>query len=103
MRPHRVIRAAVDRPLAGASDRRRAVGPIGGLVGRSDPAALARLAAALGPGAQLLAAGQPAGSLIVDWDCCWLDDRPIRGLDDWAAPARGSDWRPWTGHSPWPG
>ena len=88
-RPPRVIQAPAGPPLGSDSARRRAVGPIGGLVGRADPAAFARLVEALGPGAKVLGAGPSAGGLIVDWDCCWLDGRPLRGLPDWDAAAGG--------------
>jgi asparagine synthase (glutamine-hydrolysing) len=59
------------------------VGRIGGLVGWAAPLARERLAAALGPGGQLLGTSAPGG-FIADWDCCWNDGRPIERLDEWA-------------------
>lgn len=77
-----VIQAAVGAPLGTDMPRRRPVGRIGGLVGFADPvAATARLAAALGPGAQLLDADRQR--LVADFDSCWLDDAPITGFAHW--------------------
>lgn len=80
----RVIQAECAGPLT--SGRARAVGRIGGFVGREDRAALARLGQKLGSDAQLLS--PPSTNLVVDWDACWLDDRPIERLDQWLSVLR---------------
>jgi hypothetical protein len=64
-----------------ADVRQRPVGRIGGLVGCDDPLARGRLAAALGPGGQLLDTATP-GRLVADWDCCWTGDQRIDRLED---------------------
>jgi len=49
-----------------------------------EPAALVRLARALGPGAQLLPdGGAPASAVVADWDACWIDGGPIRDFHHW--------------------
>jgi asparagine synthase (glutamine-hydrolysing) len=68
--------SALDRDAV----RRRPVGRIGGLVGLDDPAALATLLGALGPGGQVLAT---TGDLVVDWDCCWCAGERIADLQRW--------------------
>jgi asparagine synthase (glutamine-hydrolysing) len=83
--PHPVIQAAPGPPFGSTGGRRRPVGPIGGLVGWADADARSRLATALGPGAQVLSDDLP---LVVDHDACWLDDAPVRGLDDWLGVLR---------------
>lgn len=75
--PHRVIQATPGPPFDSVQGRRRPIGAIGGLVGRDDPAAQARLVSALGPGAHVFAGDV---TLAVDHDACWLDERPVT---DW--------------------
>src|SRR5712692_8383758 len=53
-RSYSVIRAEGKLPLGTDAVRHRGVGRIGGLVGYADPAALSRLAHALGADAQIL-------------------------------------------------
>src|SRR5262245_48140737 len=79
---HRVVQAALGPPLEKFDGRRRPVGRIGGLAGRTDPDAVARLTQALEPGPQILEESQPGG-LVADWDCCWLDGRPVRDFSHW--------------------
>src|SRR5258708_14559627 len=90
-RSHRVIRAEGKVPLGTGVLRHRGVGRIGGLVGYADPAALSRLAHALGADAQILW-DQAKGfeqRLVVDWDCCWFDGKQVSGLDQWYALLSG--------------
>ena len=79
---HRVVPAAPGPPLGSEGSRRRPVGRIGGVTGASDPGVEAALARALGPGAQILAAGAD-GALVVDWDACWVDGGPVDALSQW--------------------
>ncbi len=87
---HAVIQAAPGPLLGSERARRRPVGRIGGLIGPSDPEALARLARALGAGARVLSARDRSvedGSLVADWDGCWVDGHPVRDLDQWQSLA----------------
>jgi asparagine synthase (glutamine-hydrolysing) len=45
------------------------------------------MARSLGPGAQVLVAGQPGPALVADWDACWLDGRRLEELSQWSALA----------------
>lgn len=38
----------------------------------------------LGPGAQVLSPAQ-GSALVVDWDACWLDGKPLKELSQWRA------------------
>ncbi len=79
---HRVIQASVGAPLGTGTSRQRPVGRIGGVVCVADSSAASnRLAAALGPGAQLL--NSDTCRLVVDYDCCWRDGRLIYSEDQW--------------------
>jgi asparagine synthase (glutamine-hydrolysing) len=55
------------------------------VLGPPNPTAIAQLAQALGPGAQVVGIGPPSVDLAADWDCCWLAGRRIDSLDDWRA------------------
>jgi asparagine synthase (glutamine-hydrolysing) len=75
-----IVRVEPGPPFSSAQSRQRAVGRIGGIVGLGDQQhALARLARALGPMAQPLA----EAGIAIDWDSCWLDDKPMLDLDRW--------------------
>jgi asparagine synthase (glutamine-hydrolysing) len=79
-----IVRARLESPLGTHPSRQRPVGRIGGLIGDSNPAALALLARALGPGAQLL-----TDDLVVDWDCSTIDGRFISDLGCWRSIMTG--------------
>lgn len=76
---HPTIRARSGPPLGEAATRLRPVGRIGGVVGAADRIARSRLAAALGPGAQVLSAS--GADLAADYDGCFLDGRSLRSPD----------------------
>jgi asparagine synthase (glutamine-hydrolysing) len=77
---HPVIGAVPGPPLGTDPVRWRRAGRIGGMVGVADSAALTALAAALGPGGQVLPS---AAALAADWDCCWDDGEQVVGLEQW--------------------
>ena len=77
-----MVQAEIGVPLGSESRRQRPVGRIGGTVGCGDALAGARLLVALGPGGQLLDTSRP-GSIVADWDSCWLDGRRIGRIEDW--------------------
>jgi asparagine synthase (glutamine-hydrolysing) len=79
---HRVVQATAGAPLRSDAPRRRPIGRIGGAVGFAASAALRnQLAAALGPDAQVL--DPDTRRLVVDHDCCWLDNSLIATVDQW--------------------
>jgi asparagine synthase (glutamine-hydrolysing) len=77
-----VVRAEIGVPLGSDAGRRRPVGRIGGILGRGDALAGARLLVALGPGGQRLDTSRPGG-IVADWDSCWLDGCQIARIEDW--------------------
>ena len=79
----RTIRAEAG-PRLGSDARRRAVGRIGGGLGRHDDGAMAALAARLGAGAQTLRDRRDGElHLVADWDACAVKGERIDSLDDW--------------------
>jgi asparagine synthase (glutamine-hydrolysing) len=85
---HRIIQPGPTATQGGIASRRRPLGPIGGLAGQH-PEALARLARALGPGAQVLGAEAPVQEYIVDADACWLDGAEVSSPASWHSVLRG--------------
>src|SRR5262245_57306931 len=84
-RQHPVVPAPLGPPLGAGAPRVRQVGRIGGVFGHPDPAARARLAAALGPGAQV----SPDPCVLADCDGCRLDGRPVATPAEWRSVMEG--------------
>ncbi len=81
-----LVRAAPGPPLGSNSQRRRAVGRIGGIVGQAEQEAVIALEQRVGPGALILR--EEPHALVADWDACWIDGLAITDLEQWRAIIR---------------
>ncbi len=80
-RTHPTVHAAVGPSFGASAARSRACGRIGGVLGEADSTAANRLAAALGPNAQVFPAH---GACVADFDGCRLDDQSLASPAEWS-------------------